>query len=304
MNKQIGIIGLGKMGYSLALNLKDKGWDVVVFNRSQSKVEEIEKQGITGAKTLTEFIGKLKGPRVVWCMLTAGEATQDIIFKEGGLKDLLSEGDFIIEGGNSKFTQDKSNAQLLAEKGINYTDVGVSGGPNGARNGACLMIGGTKNNFETLETLYKDIAYNGTAYKFFEGYGAGHFVKMVHNGIEYGMMQSIAEGFSLIKQSEFDLNLVQVAEIYNNRSVIESRLIEWLKDGFIKYGENLDVISGSVQMLGEGEWTVETAKAMNLQVKVIENSVEFRKQSQSSPSFTGKILSMLRNMFGGHSIEN
>ena len=160
MNKQIGIIGLGKMGYSLALNLKDKGWDVIAYNRTLSKVDEIEKEGVTGARSLAELVEKLKGPRVIWCMLTAGDATQSTLFGENGLNKLLSSGDYIIEGANSRFSQDLTNAEEFAKLGINYVDVGVSGGPKGARNGACLMIGGLKNNFEVLEELFKDISYN------------------------------------------------------------------------------------------------------------------------------------------------
>lgn len=303
MRKQIGLIGLGKMGYGLALNLKDKGWDVIVYNRTISKVEDIQKEGVRGARSLKELVDALDGPRVIWTMLTAGEATISTLFEAGGLKELLSEGDIVIEGGNSKFYEDESNAKQLAEKGIKYIDVGVSGGPSGARNGACLMIGGERQTFEYLEELFKDLS-KAKAYKFFEGYGAGHFVKMVHNGIEYGMMQSIAEGFNLMKNSNYKLNLIEVADIYNNGSVIESRLIGWLKSGFEKYGEELDEVSGTVNALGEGLWTVETAKSRNLEVKVIEESVRFRDESKLNPSYTGKILSALRNMFGGHSVDS
>lgn len=303
MKKQIGLIGLGKMGYGLALNLKDKGWDVVVYNRTLSKIEDIKKEGVRGVTSLKELVDALEGPRVVWTMLTAGEATKSTLFESGGLKDLLTEGDIVIEGGNSRFHEDESNAKQLAEKGIKYIDVGVSGGPSGARNGACLMIGGQKETFEYLEDLFKDLS-KANAYKFFEGYGAGHYVKMVHNGIEYGMMQAIAEGFNLMKESNYNLNLVEVADIYNNGSVIESRLIKWLKEGFEKYGEDLADISGSVQMLGEGEWTLEHAKEKNIEIPVIEDSVKFRIESKVKPSYTGKILSTLRSMFGGHSISD
>lgn len=303
MKKQIGLIGLGKMGYALALNLRDKGWDVVVYNRTISKVEEIQKEGVRGAKSLKELVDVLDGPRVIWTMLTAGEATKSILFEKGGLKELLNEGDIVIEGGNSKFYEDEANAKQLAEKGIQYIDVGVSGGPSGARNGACLMIGGEKQTFEYLEELFKDLS-KPNAYKFFNGYGAGHYVKMVHNGIEYGMMQAIAEGFNLMKSSDYKLNLIEVADIYNNGSVIESRLVGWLRNGFEKYGEDLKDVSGTVEALGEGLWTVETAKSSNIEVKIIEESVIFRDQSKVNPSYTGRILSALRNMFGGHSIDS
>ncbi len=303
MNKQIGLIGLGKMGTGLALNLKDKGWDVIVYNRTYSKVQELEKYGIKGAKDLKELVSMLNGPRVIWTMLTAGEATRAILLEPGGLKELLSKGDYVIEGGNSKYYEDKFNSEQLEERGINYMDVGVSGGPSGARNGACLMIGGKKNYYDYLEELFRDVSIEN-GYKFFEGIGAGHFVKMVHNGIEYGMMQSIAEGFNLMKTSEYNLNLEEVADIYNNGSVIESRLTKWLQEGFKLYGQNLESVSGSVDALGEGAWTVETAEKLNVSVPVIKTSVNFRTESKINPSYTGKILSMLRNMFGGHSIDN
>jgi len=302
MKKQIGIIGLGKMGYGLALNLKEKGWDVIAYNRTLTKVDEIENEGVRGARSIKELVENLPGPKIIWTMLTAGDATQSTLFGPGGLYDCLSEGDFIIEGGNSRFKQDQENSNKLKVKGINYIDVGVSGGPSGARKGACLMIGGEKKNFDYLEDLFKDLAYEN-AYKFFEGYGAGHFVKMVHNGIEYGMMQAIAEGFNLIKESDYKLDLVEVADIYNNKSVIESRLIGWLKEGFQKYGVELEAISGSVGALGEGLWTVETAKEKDIPLPIIEGSVKFRNESQSNPSYTGKILSTLRNIFGGHTID-
>lgn len=303
MKKQIGIVGLGKMGYALALNLKDKGWDVVVYNRTLSKVEEIEREGVKGARSLNELVNYLTGPKVIWLMLTAGEATNSALFSENGLINILDKNDIVIEGGNSKYLEDKDNANKLAIKGIKYIDVGVSGGPAGARNGACLMIGGEEATFKYLEPLFNDVSKDGS-YKFFNGYGAGHFIKMVHNGIEYGMMQSIAEGFNLIKNSEYNFDLVDVAEIYNNGSVIQSRLMEWLLQGYKIYGDDLLDISGSVESLGEGQWTVDTARFHNVDVPVIEKSLNFRYESKSNPSYTGKILTMLRNMFGGHSIKN
>ncbi len=303
MNKQLGLIGLGKMGGNLALNLKDKGWDVVIYNRTSTKTDEFIAQGFIGSYSIKELIEKLPKPRIVWIMLTAGGPTQDMLFGDTGLINFLDKDDIIIEGGNSRFQVDFDNATKLKERGIKYIDVGVSGGPAGARNGACLMIGGEKEIFEYLEPLFKDIARDGVAYKFFEGYGAGHYVKMIHNGIEYGMMQSIAEGFNLMKKSDYNLNLVDVADIYNNGSVIESRLVQWTKDGFIKYGEDLKDISGSVGSNGEGLWTVEHGNQIGEPTRIIAGAVEFRTNSQLKPSYIGQILSMIRNMFGGHSIE-
>ena len=192
---------------------------------------------------------------------------------------------------------------MVAEKGIKFIDAGVSGGPGGALNGACLMVGGEKSSFEYLKELFTEMAKPG-AVMHFEGVGAGHFVKMVHNGIEYGMMQSIAEGFNLIKNGPYkDLNMQDVTTIYQNGSVVESRLVGWLADGFEKFGNDLSDLSGSVGFTGEGEWTANVAEMFDQPVKVIRDSVEFRKESQDSPSFAGKILTAMRNQFGGHSIE-
>jgi len=301
--KQIGIIGLGKMGHGLALNMHDHGWDVVAFNRTVSKTDEIKQNGLKGAYSLKELVDKLEKPRVVWIMLTAGAPTQDIIFAQEALYDLLDKGDVIIEGGNSPFKQDFKNANKLQEKDIKYIDVGVSGGPYGARNGACLMIGGETSIFNYLEPLFKDLSIKD-GYKHFKGYGAGHFVKMIHNGIEYGMMQAIAEGFNLMRKSDYNLNLIDVADIYNHGSVIESRLVGWTLEGFKKYGIDLKEISGSIGSNGEGLWTVNIAEEMREKVDNIKQSVDFRSESQKIPSYTGQIVQMIRNMFGGHSITN
>jgi len=166
------------------------------------------------------------------------------------------------------------------------------------------MIGGKKKDFQTVEVLFRDFALPD-GYQFFEGYGAGHFVKMVHNGIEYGMMQALAEGFTMMKKTKFQLDLTRVADVYNHGSVIESRLVGWLKDAFQIYGEDLNHISGSIQQLGEGAWTVRTAKEMKIKVKVIEEALRFRYHSKKNPNYTGKIVSALRGQFGGHTvIEN
>lgn len=303
MKKEIGIVGLGKMGSGLALNLIEKGWRVVGYNRSIEKANELESSGLIVAKSIEDLCSKLGDKKVVWTMLTAGEATQSALFGENGLINYTNSGDIVIEGGNSHFKEDKVNADRLAKNGIRFLDVGVSGGPSGARNGACCMIGGEEEVFRQVEQLFKDISIQN-GYKFFQGHGAGHFIKMVHNGIEYGMMQSIAEGFNLIKSSDYNFNLINVADIYNNGSVIESRLINWLLEGYKKYGEDLEAMSGSVAHSGEGLWTVETAKKMSIEVPIIKNSLDFRIESQQKPSYTGKVLTMLRNMFGHHPTKN
>jgi glucose-6-phosphate 1-dehydrogenase len=299
--KEIGIIGLGKMGAGLARHWHEKGWRVVAYNRHPEKAKELETDGIEAAGTLDELVAKLPSPRVVWIMVTAGKPVDDLLFGKDGIVPKLKKGDIMIDGGNSFFEDSMRRGKLLAKKGVKFLDAGVSGGPAGARNGACMMIGGDKGAYEKLETLFKDGSVAG-GYAYFGKAGAGHFVKMVHNGIEYGMMQSIAEGFALMKKSPFKLDLQEVARLYDRGSVIESRLVGWLESGFRLFGQDLRKVSGSVAYTGEGEWTVKTGKKWKMKLPVIEDSFKFRVRSKKSPSYAGKILSALRNQFGGHSI--
>ena len=297
----IGVIGLGKMGAGIALNLIDHGWDVTGFNRSPSKTDSLASQGLTPAYSVKELVAKLPSPRIVWLMLPAGKPVEEMLFAEGGLTDLLDEGDIIVDGGNSLYKDSVERGEKLDKIGLRFLDCGTSGGPSGARHGACLMIGGNRDEFEAAEALFADVAQND-GYQFFEGHGAGHFVKMVHNGIEYGMMQAIAEGFQIMKISQFDLDLTRVADVYQNGSVIESHLIGWLEDAFEEMGEDLEGASGSVAHTGEGAWTVDVAKEMGLPAKIIEGALQFRIDSESDPSYAGQVLSALRNQFGGHAM--
>jgi len=299
----VGVAGLGKMGAGLALNLAEHGWRVVAYNRSPSKVDDLvrENPSIEGAYSLAELVAALEPPRTVWLMLTAGKPVDQVLFDEGGLSELLGPGDTVVDGGNSYYRDAVERAARLAERGIRFMDCGTSGGPGGARHGACLMIGGQRDDFERLESLFADVALPD-AYRFFEGHGAGHFVKMVHNGIEYGMMQAIAEGFQIMRMSEYDLDLAAVADVYQHGSVIESRLVGWLAEAFELYGEALEGVSGMVGHTGEGEWTVRTAEEMGLEARVIRGALEFRKESERNPSYAGQVLSALRNRFGGHAV--
>jgi len=303
MNKEIGIVGLGKMGKGIAQQLNEKGWRVIVMNRSREKVDEAARIGMIPAYSYQELISKFKqAPRVIWLMLPAGGATEEVIFGSDGIAHYLNEGDVVVDAANSFYKDDALRAKKLSEKGIQYVDVGVSGGPAGARSGACLMVGGSKELFSQLEELYKAVSVEN-GYAHFEGVGAGHFVKMVHNGIEYGMMQAIGEGFNVMKKSDFNLDMGEIARIYNQKSVIESRLIGWLSDAYEEFGHDLDAISGSISHSGEGKWTVETAEELNEPVPVIKESYEFRVQSQEKPSYIGKVVSALRGQFGGHSVK-
>lgn len=303
VKKEIGLYGLGKMGANLARQMRERGWHVVVANRSPDPVKKMEAEGFSGAYSIEDFAKKLSSPRVVWLMVTAGSAVDDLLFGKNGIAANLEKGDIVVDGGNSFFEDSMRRSKLLAKRGIRFLDAGVSGGPAGARNGACMMIGGDKAAFETLQELFRATSVpNGYAY--FGKAGAGHFVKMVHNGIEYGMMQSIAEGFALMEKSPFKLDLEKVAALYNHGSVIESRLIGWLASGFRAFGHGLKKVSGSVAATGEGEWTIKTGKKWKLKLPAIEEAFKFRMRSKKSPSYLGKILSALRNQFGGHSVDN
>ncbi|MBP7967107.1 decarboxylating 6-phosphogluconate dehydrogenase [Candidatus Woesebacteria bacterium] len=300
---EIALVGLGKMGHGIALQLQEKGWRVIAYNRSREKTDEIAKTGIVPAFTYKELIQKCESTqRIVWIMLPAGEAVEEAIFGDEGILTYLQPGDIVIDAGNSFYKDTMRRAETLAKKNIHFLDVGVSGGPAGARNGACLMIGGTKELFDYLEPLFTSVSI-AKGYAHFEGSGAGHFVKMVHNGIEYGMMQALGEGFEVMKKSSYNLNLLEVSRIYNTGSVIESRLVEWLQEAYKTYGEELLAISGSVNSTGEGEWTVKTAAEMNIPVPIIKGSFDFRQQSKQNPSYTGQVVSALRGQFGGHTVE-
>jgi 6-phosphogluconate dehydrogenase len=295
MKKQIGYIGLGKMGANMVAHLIEKGYEVIASDPNADARKAAEK---TGAKTVintTEVIAHLNAPRTIWIMVP--HAVTNTVIKE--LLPFLTKGDTIIDGGNSLYKNSMQRAKELAKKEINFLDAGVSGGPSGARNGACIMVGGDKDIFQSHEALFKDLSVPD-GYGFMGNSGAGHFVKMVHNGIEYGMMQSIAEGFAVMEKSDFNLDLKQIADVYNHKSVIESRLIAWLKNAFEEYGNNLEGISGSVSHTGEGQWTVEAAKELGIPASIIEQSLQFRVESEKKPSFMGQILSALRNQFGGH----
>lgn len=296
----IGFIGLGKMGKNMVLRLLEKNWQIVVYDKDEKVRKEVGGKGAIESLSIKDLVEKLSPPRVIWLMVPHW-IVENVLFAQGGLANFLEKGDIIIDGGNSFYLDSVKRYKKLAKKGINFVDVGVSGGPKGARKGACLMVGGEKNLFERLKPLFEDLATE-QGFQFFSGPGAGHFVKMVHNGIEYGMMQAIAEGFNLMRKSTYKLDLEKVAEIYSYGSVIESRLIRWLKKSFEERGRELKGVSGNVTHTGEGEWAIKTAKKLKVPVKIIEESFKFRVRSEKNPSYTGKILSALREQFGGHKV--
>ncbi len=297
--KEMAIVGLGKMGGNMALRMLDQGWRVVGFNRSPKAAVELSNEGLVPAYSPKEMTEKLPDKKIVWLMLPAGSSVDKLLFGTDGLVKYLKIGDTVIDGGNSFYKDTIKRAKKLAKLGIRFLDCGTSGGPGGARHGASLMIGGKREDFEEIENMFRDLALPD-GYQFFEGAGAGHFVKMIHNGIEYGMMQAIAEGFTILKKSKYKLDLTRVSDIYNHGSVIESRLIGWLKEAFEVYGKDLKSVSSSVEQTGEGAWTVNAAKEMNVMAKVIHEALLFRLRSKNNPSFTGQVVSALRGQFGGH----
>src|SRR3989344_3684338 len=310
--KEIGIIGLGKMGANVARNLRDKGWRVVAYNRTPEKIRALEKEarpndgvvgrGIEGAYTLQEFSSKLASPRIVWIMLPAGRAVEEMLFDKAGILSYLKKGDIVIDAGNSFYKDSIRREKLLKKRGIRFLDAGVSGGPSGARNGAAVMVGGDRKIYDSLQELWSNVSVPG-GYGYMGFAGAGHFVKMVHNGIEYGMMQAIGEGFEVLKKSKYKHDLKNVARVYSRGTVIESRLIHWLTSALEIHGENLVGVSGSVSHTGEGAWTVKTAKEEKVKAKIIEEALKFRIASEKNPTYTGKVVSALREQFGGHEVR-
>ncbi len=298
MKKQMGYIGLGKMGKNMVLRLLEHGWEIVATDANPQAVADIKNSGAQGVSDLAILTDKLDSPRLLWLMVP--HQVVDTVLEE--LMPLLEEGDVVIDGGNSNYKETLRRASELEAKGIKFMDAGISGGPAGARNGACSMVGGSKELFENNEELFKDISAP-ESYGRMGRTGAGHFVKMVHNGIEYGMMQAIGEGFGVMKKSDFDLDLQEVTRVYNHNSVIESRLVGWLQSAFEQEGVDLEAISGKVSHSGEGLWTVEVAKELNISVPIIEGSLTFREESQKNPSYIGKVVSALRNQFGGHEVS-
>ncbi|KRQ86380.1 6-phosphogluconate dehydrogenase, NADP(+)-dependent, decarboxylating [Caloramator mitchellensis] len=294
---EIGIIGLGKMGYNLALNMKDKGHKVVAYNKTPDKTKDAENEGIIGAYNLEELVKKLSKRRVIWLMVPAGEIVDELIEE---LAPLLDEHDIIIDGGNSYYKDSIRRHALLKSRGIDFLDAGTSGGMEGARYGVCTMIGGDEEVFRFVEPIFRDISVEN-GYLYTGKAGSGHFVKMIHNGIEYGMMQAIAEGFEILEKSQFDLDFKEVARVWNHGSVIRGWLMELTEKAFEK-DPKLDGIKGVMFSSGEGLWTVQEALSLKVPAPVITESLYMRYRSEMEDTFSGKVVAALRNEFGGHKV--
>lgn len=293
------MIGLGKMGMNMVKRLLKGRHEVAVYDASAEKIEEIRKDKARGAYTVEELIRFLKSPRVVWLMIPAGKPVDDTISK---LKRLLQKGDIVIDGGNSFYRDDIRRARLLDIAGIQYMDVGVSGGIWGLREGYCLMAGGDKKVFRHVQPILKTLAPKD-GYLYCGPIGSGHFVKMVHNGIEYGLMAAYGEGFEIMKASPYSdhLNFAEIAHLWNQGSVVRSWLLELAEDAF-KKDRDLSQISGYVEDSGEGRWTVQQAVESGVSAPVIALSLFKRFRSRQPDSFSDKLQAALRKEFGGHAV--
>ena len=303
---QIGFIGLGRMGANMVRRLVRDGHEVVAYNRTVEKAHELadeEKAGghaIEAAESVAVLVQRLAKPRVAWIMVPAGDATEAQIHE---LMEHLEPGDTIVDGGNTNFHDDVRRHAMLKEHGIGYVDAGVSGGIWGLANGFCLMVGGDREAVAPIEPAFRTLAPK-------DGYlhagppGAGHYVKMIHNGIEYGMMQAYAEGFEIMHASEYPLDLAAISDLWNHGSVVRSWLLELATDAFRKNGQDLPELKGWVADSGEGRWTVQEAIDRDVPAPIITLALQTRFRSRQDDSYGAKVLAALRNEFGGHAVKS
>ena len=293
---KIRLIGLGKMGANIALNLKDHGHEVYGFDLNEDARAALSKEGIKVFNNLKDTLVDDGDRKVIW-MLVPNQFVDSVIDE---MLPLLNEKDIIIDAGNSNFNKSMARYVSLKEKGIDFIDLGTSGGTYGARNGACLMAGGEVEVVDYVTQVFEDVAVdNGYAYT--GKPGSGHFVKMVHNGIEYGMMQAIAEGFDLLEASSFDLDYEDITRMWNHGSIIESNLIGYIHNAF-KKDAHLDEITGRVDDSGEGMWTIEEALKLKVAAPVITQSLFSRFKSRDDDKFAEKVVAAMRKEFGGHAV--
>jgi 6-phosphogluconate dehydrogenase len=303
---QIGFVGLGKMGGNMVARIKrDSDHDVVAFDPDAGARERAQGVGGRPATSLSDLVAQLDAPRTVWLMVPAGKITQDAVDELAGL---LEAGDAIVDGGNSKWTDDKLRAEQLSPKGIDYLDVGTSGGVWGLDVGYCMMVGGPDEAVARLAPFLDVLAppateQHGPGWGHFGPTGAGHYVKMVHNGVEYGLMQAYAEGFDLFDKSEYDLDKAKIAHLWMQGSVVRSWLCELAALAFEQEGNDLADLTAYTADSGEGRWTIEDAMAKDVPTPVITASLHARFYSRGNGDFTGRVLSALRHQFGGHATQ-
>jgi 6-phosphogluconate dehydrogenase len=295
---ELGFIGLGKMGMNMVTRLRRDQHRVVVFDRSTDLVKQAEGQGCIAASSLNDLVSKLSAPRAIWVMVPSGAPTEETV---QAVAAQLKPGDTIIDGGNTRFHDDVRRAAELKKSGLHYVDAGTSGGIWGLKVGYCLMVGGEDAAVNRLAPIFKTLApENGWAHV--GAAGAGHYVKMVHNGIEYSMMQAYAEGFELMSKSEYKLDLARIADLWMHGSVVRSWLLE-LAAGALKDDQKLEKLKGYVQDSGEGRWMIADAIEKDVPVPTLTTALFTRFRSRQDESFAEKMLAALRNAFGGHAVR-
>jgi 6-phosphogluconate dehydrogenase len=296
---EIGIYGLGRMGGNMATRLAQGGHRVVASNRSREPVDEATKHGAVAAYTIAEMVSKLEPPRVLWSMVPAGAVTDEALEE---FAKHATAGDIFVDGGNSNFHESQRRADTYSGQGFRYLDIGVSGGIWGLKVGYCMMVGGPADAVAIVAPLLDTLAPpKGWAH--FGKSGAGHFTKMVHNGIEYGMMQAYGEGFELLHASEFQLDLRKVSQVWNQGSVVRSWLLELAERAFEAEGSDLEHIKGYVGDSGEGRWTIQEAIAHDVPMTALAHSLFARFTSRQEDSYAMKVAAALRNQFGGHEVK-
>ncbi len=295
---QLGMVGLGRMGANMSRRLLRGGHEVVVFDRDPEAAKALGGEGAIAADSLEELAGALATPRHVWVMVPSGDPVTQTI---AALTPLLSAGDCIIDGGNSRYKDSIERSASLAAKGLHFLDVGTSGGIWGLENGYCLMVGGDRGIFDRMEPIFRTLAPED-GYGHMGPSGAGHYVKMIHNGIEYGMLQAYAEGFELLDASQYELNLPEIAGLWNHGSVVRSWLLE-LTERALQDDQRLENTAGYVEDSGEGRWTILEAIERDVPATVLAYSLFARFRSRQQESFGAKLIAALRNQFGGHGVQ-
>lgn len=313
---KLGFIGLGKMGSRMVIKLLKEGQDVVVWNRSSDAVgklaQEYEKQIKKSTKkigqllvgaTIKQFVEMLESPRVIWIMVPAGDAIQTVLDE---ISQFVQTKDIIIDGGNSFYKDTQKRSEQFEEKGVKFLGIGLSGGIIAADTGYPMMVGGDRVAYENIIPLLNCLSKPNGGYEYFGEGGAGHFVKMIHNGIEYGVMQSLAEGFEVLEKSPYKFDLLKIAKLYQKGTLLSGFMLDRVVDVLGKDSQLTD-ISGVIASSGEAEWTVNQAKEEKVEIEIIEKSLDFRKRSQTNEkiqnSFSAKLVAALRHAFGGHEMK-
>jgi 6-phosphogluconate dehydrogenase len=308
---KLGFIGLGRMGNRMVMKLLSEGHEVVVWNRSSEKVDDLMSQKkpdwkLSAAVSVEELVKSLDAPKVIWSMLPAGDATEQVLMGSGGIAEFVEKGDIVVDGGNSRFADTQRRYKYFVEKGVLFLGIGVSGGVIAFEDGYPMMVGGSKEGYGYIKPILDSLAKPGGGHEYFGEGGAGHFVKMIHNAIEYGYMQAIGEGFGVMDKAPYDLDLLKVAKLYTKGTLVSGfmmdRTVEALADD-----PKLEKIAGYIEDSGEGRWAVEQAKGEKVPIEVIEESLEFRVKSRDdekvASTFAARMVAALRFAFGRHEVK-